>query len=72
MKAEVTVRLSDLNEVKDALREAADYIELLRGLISDLTDDESCSYDHHGYCQTHGWFDDETTCPHARAKRIAS
>jgi hypothetical protein len=37
-------------------------------LIGDLVDDEDCSLDHHGYCQTHYWFAD-SECPQARAKR---
>jgi hypothetical protein len=37
-------------------------------LIGDLLDDEDCSLDHHGYCQTHYWFSD-SDCPQARAKR---
>lgn len=42
----------------------------LRELIDDLTDPDPCQFDHHGYCQTHGWFDTEPACPHARAKAI--
>lgn len=39
--------------------------ELCR-LIAELTDSGACSYDHHGYCQTHNL--DERPCPHERAK----
>ena len=42
----------------------------LRRLITDLTDPDPCSFDHHGYCQAHGWFDVEPKCPHARAKEL--
>jgi hypothetical protein len=44
--------------------------EELLGLIGDLVDDEDCRYDHHGYCQTHGWFDTTPRCPHIRAKEL--
>jgi hypothetical protein len=41
----------------------AELIEIIR----DLTDPDPCQYDHHGYCQAHGWMDTEPRCPHARA-----
>lgn len=28
----------------------------LKGLLREHTDNEKCSFDHHGYCQTHGDF----------------
>lgn len=37
-------------------------------IIRDLVDPDACWYDHHGYCQAHGWTDTEPICPHARAK----
>lgn len=43
--------------------------ELLQ-LLWQLTDDDTCSLDHHGYCQTHGWFDDWIKCANARARAI--
>jgi hypothetical protein len=39
-------------------------------ILEDLIDEDECSYDHHGYCQTHSWFETEPKCPHARAKAI--
>lgn len=39
-------------------------------LIADLTDPDPCWYDHHGYCQAHGWFATDPSCPHARAKAL--
>lgn len=39
-------------------------------LIRDLTDPDPCQYDHHGYCQAHGWTETEPRCPHARAKEL--
>lgn len=44
--------------------------EWLRTLIADLTDELSCTYDHHGYCQEHAWLTDESPCPHSVAKRL--
>lgn len=44
---------------------------LLRSLIVDLTDPDTCSLDHSGNCQAHGWFG-EDKCPHARAKEVLS
>lgn len=39
-------------------------------LVEDLHDPEPCWYDHHGYCQAHGWMATEPPCPHARAQRL--
>jgi hypothetical protein len=36
-------------------------------LIDDLRDPDPCHYDHHGYCQAHGWMTTTPRCPHARA-----
>ena len=35
-------------------------------LLRELVDEGECSYDHHGYCQTHTL--DPKPCPHERAK----
>jgi hypothetical protein len=37
-------------------------------LIEELTHDDECQYDHHGYCQAH--FLHERPCPHERAKAL--
>jgi hypothetical protein len=39
-------------------------------LIDDLRDPDPCYFDHHGYCQAHGWTATEPRCPHARAAEI--
>ncbi len=44
-------------------------ISLLFDLVSDLADMGKCWYDHHGYCQEHGWLD-SGICPHARAQSL--
>ncbi|MER7487936.1 hypothetical protein ABTY20_18915 [Streptomyces sp. NPDC126497] len=43
--------------------------ELLK-LVRDLIDPDPCTFDHHGYCQAHGWFETDPACPHGRAKRL--
>lgn len=45
------------------LREAVEIVE-------DLVDEDDCWYDHHGYCQAHGWMATEPSCPHMRAKTL--
>lgn len=56
--------------------ELIDEIERLRGqaeklasTLADFLDDEPCEFDHHGYCQMHGWLD-EGECSMSRARRI--
>jgi hypothetical protein len=45
-------------------------IDQLRELVRDLADPDPCThFDHHGYCQTHGWFAVEPPCPHGRARQ---
>lgn len=44
--------------------------EELLELVDELRDPDPCWYDHHGYCQAHGWFETEPTCPHARAAAL--
>lgn len=41
-----------------------------RGLLEDLADPDPCWYDHHGYCQAHGWLQTDPKCPHLRAKEL--
>lgn len=43
------------------------------GLVRDLAEAEfkrPCSFDHHGYCQEHGWFETDPPCPIPRAKAL--
>jgi len=44
-------------------------INHIYAVLEQLIDDNECSFDHHGYCQEHGWMD-KSTCPHALAKEI--
>jgi hypothetical protein len=56
------VREADYDALAEQLREAVD-------LLATFVDDEPCRFDHHGYCQTHGWLD-EGECNVARARRL--
>lgn len=42
----------------------------LETLVKDLTDPDPCHFDHHGYCQAHGWFATDPACPHGRAQNL--
>lgn len=37
-------------------------------ILTDLTDPNPCWYDHHGYCQEHGWMTTDPPCAQKRAK----
>lgn len=67
-----TGALSDLREKVTDHSAAVDSLSSenaqLRLLVAELTDDDPCRYDHHGYCQAHSL--DEAPCPHARAKEL--
>jgi hypothetical protein len=41
-------------------------------LLVDLTasETEPCSFDHHGYCQEHNWFETDPPCPYPRAHKL--
>jgi len=40
-------------------------------LVRDLMDSHPCDhFDHHGYCQTHGWMQTDPPCPHGRAAKL--
>ena len=51
------------NNLQELLNSALD-------ILGDLIDDEECVLDHHGYCQTHGWFYKNPPCPNKRAKEL--
>lgn len=38
-------------------------------LLDKLAEDTPCRFDHHGYCQEHGWLD-EGPCPHRQADKL--
>lgn len=45
-------------------------LALVESLVCDFVDPDPCFFDHHGYCQAHGWFDTDPGCPHGRAKAL--
>lgn len=55
-----------------APREAAAQIpDHVLDLVRDLTDDDTCWFDHHGGCQAHGYLSlAGSKCPHAEAKEL--
>lgn len=52
------------------LRRQTSEIEMLRALVTDLADPDRCLFDHHGYCQAHGWMVVNPPCPHGRAQEM--
>lgn len=50
--------------------EPAEYVTIPASLLWDLVDEDPCSFDHHGYCQAHGYFEIEPKCCHERAKVV--
>lgn len=54
--------------VAAAEREVERLRKLLRGLVE--VEDQPCRFDHHGYCQEHGWFGEPGEC-YTRDARIA-
>ncbi|MEU0624915.1 hypothetical protein ABZ329_29160 [Streptomyces rubiginosohelvolus] len=45
-------------------------LALVEALVSDFVDPDPCWFDHHGYCQAHGWAATDPGCPHSRAKAL--
>lgn len=41
-------------------------------IVYDFVEGETypCWYDHHGYCQEHGWFDTDPICPVRRGRDL--
>jgi len=68
---------ADLEAIREDYRGVDEYdsvprllaeIDRLRTLVLDLYEDSLCTFDHHGYCQEHGWFETEPACPHSRIR----
>lgn len=60
-------RNADIAEQRDrARRDLAEAVALL----AEHVDGEPCWFDHHGYCQAHGWLTNEDRCPHARGREF--
>ncbi|MGW7398072.1 hypothetical protein ACWGH7_16425 [Streptomyces cyaneofuscatus] len=45
-------------------------LALVESLVADFVDPDPCWFDHHGYCQAHGWVGTDPGCPHGRAKDL--
>lgn len=61
-----------MEQLRRVLPKLADYIENMESLLHDLADHEDgdCRFDHHGYCQEHGWFATDPKCPIQRYKEL--
>lgn len=57
-----------LNAMADEIIKLRQQTSVLRGLLIELTDEDDCRYDHHGYCQAHSL--DTAPCPHSRSKTL--
>lgn len=59
----------DLGHLRD---EYGTQLDVAYRLLRDLTDDESCEFDHHGGCQAHGYLSLEPgeKCPQQEAKEL--
>jgi hypothetical protein len=45
----------------------------MRELVDQLTEgdrENPCRFDHHGYCQEHGWLETNPSCPWGRAAEL--
>ncbi|MGW9399383.1 hypothetical protein [Streptomyces sp. NPDC055642] len=62
----VTKAVEFRDERDQARAENADLMQL----VDDLRDPDPCWYDHHGYCQAHGWMETDPRCPDARAAEL--
>jgi hypothetical protein len=51
-----------------------DDVQVSLELLEALVEDDDCSFDHHGGCQTHGYLSLEPgeVCPQAELKQIVS
>lgn len=58
------------NDLHEHVGDLQGQLDQVRALVVDLVDDGMCRFDHHGYCQEHGWFETEPACPHGRAKAL--
>lgn len=47
--------IDDYKNVVDICEQLKELLKGCREVIYNLIDDEPCCFDHHGYCQTHGW-----------------
>ena len=60
----------DWPQIAPAVAELIADRDRLAAIVRDLNDPDPCWYDHHGYCQAHGWTATDPKCPHARARDL--
>jgi uncharacterized protein CbrC (UPF0167 family) len=58
----------DIHKMADEIIKLRQQTSVLRGLLIELTDEDDCRYDHHGYCQAHSL--DTAPCPHSRSRTL--
>lgn len=64
---QAVTKAAEFRQERDQARaEKADLMQL----VDDLRDPDPCWYDHHGYCQAHGWMETDPRCPDARAAEL--
>jgi hypothetical protein len=69
------LRLMQIPSVVEACRQAlSGLLREATEIINDLTEAEvePCSYDHHGDCQTHGWFETDPICAVRRGREFVA
>lgn len=71
-QAVLDVGLAAVRDAQQRALRAEQALEEAIGILNDLTDPDDCWYDHHGYCQAHGWTDTDPACPHRRAKDVSA
>jgi hypothetical protein len=52
----------------DLAHRAADRLEQLAAICTDMAEFDLCDLDGHGYCQAHLWLHTDPPCPHLRAR----
>ena len=57
-------------ELVDLVLEGRVEIGRLRVMVEALRDSDPCEFDHHGYCQAHGWMTTDKPCPHGLAAEM--
>lgn len=62
--------LEIMKEYRQNLDKANSLLNEAKKIISDLTDSENCSFDHNGFCQSHGCMSSKNICPHQKAKEF--
>ncbi|HEY3480300.1 MAG TPA: hypothetical protein VGL02_15485 [Streptomyces sp.] len=59
-----------IGHARDDVKFLLEQLDQLEGLVKDLADPDPCYFDHHGYCQAHGWTDTDPKCPDGRAQQL--